>query len=83
VLAKILSISSTTIRDAAIEEGSIDGKHLIMTYDLSFNHKKIPTHTLINCRATGYVFIDQAFTMYYKLPLHPQTTPWVLEVIDR
>jgi predicted aspartyl protease len=82
VLAKILSISSTTIRDAAIEEGSMDGKHLVVTCDLSFKHKKIPTHALIDCGATGYAFVDQAFATHYKLPLRPLTTPRVLEVID-
>jgi hypothetical protein len=82
MLAKILSISSTAIGDTAIEEGSMDGKHLIMMCDLSFNHKKIPTHALIDCRVIGYSFIDQTFTMYHKLPLCPLTTPWVLKVID-
>jgi predicted aspartyl protease len=82
VLAKILSISSTTVRDAAIEEGSTDGKHLIVTCDLSFNHKKIPTHALIDCGATGYAFVDQAFATHHKLPVRPLTTPRVLEVID-
>jgi hypothetical protein len=82
VLAKILSISSTAIRDTAIEEGSIDGKYLIMTCDLSFNYKKIPTHALIDCGVTGYACIDQTFTTHYKLPLRPLTTPRVLEVID-
>jgi hypothetical protein len=83
MLAKILSISSTAIRDAAIKEGSMDGKYLIVTCDLSFNHKKIPTHTLIDCRVTGYTFIDQAFATHHKLPLCPLTTPQVLKVIDR
>jgi hypothetical protein len=83
VLAKILSISSTAIRDTAIEEGSMDGKHLIMMCDLSFNYKNIPTHTLIDCRVTGYIFIDQTFAMHHRLPLHPLTTPQVLEVINR
>jgi hypothetical protein len=49
VLAKILSISSTAVRDAAIKEVSIDGKHCIVTCELSINYKKIPTHALINC----------------------------------
>jgi predicted aspartyl protease len=82
VLAKILSISSTAIRDAAIEEGSMDGKHLVVICDLSFNYKKIPTHTLIDCGATGYAFVDQAFATHHKLPLRPLRTPRVLEVID-
>jgi predicted aspartyl protease len=82
VLAKILSISSTAVRDATIEEGSMDGKHLIVTCNLSFNYKKLPTHTLIDCGATGYALVDQAFAMHHKLPLRPLTTPWVLKVIN-
>jgi predicted aspartyl protease len=82
VLAKILSISSTAIRDAAIEEGSMDGKHLVMMCNLSYKNKKIATHALIDCGVTGYAFVDQAFATHHKLPLHPLTTPRVLEVID-
>jgi hypothetical protein len=82
VLAKISSISSTAIRDTTIEEGSLDSKYLIVTCDLSFNHKKITTHALMDCRATGYAFVDKAFTMHHELPLCPLTTPRVLEVID-
>jgi predicted aspartyl protease len=82
VLAKILSISSTAIRDAAIEEGSMDGKHLVVRCDLSFNPKKIPTHAVIDCGATGYAFVDQAFATHHKLPRRPLTTPRVIEVID-
>jgi hypothetical protein len=78
-----LSISSTAVRDTTIEEGSMDGKHLVMMCDLSFNYRKIPTHALINCGVTGYAFVDQAFAIHHKLPLHPLTTPWVLKVIDR
>jgi hypothetical protein len=38
--------------------GSIEGKHLIITYTLTVNNKEIPTHVLINCGATGIVFMD-------------------------
>jgi hypothetical protein len=82
VLAKILSISSTAVRDTTIEEGSMDGKYLIVMCDLSFKNKKIPTHALIDCRVTGYAFVDQSFAMHHKLPLRPLTTPWVLKVMD-
>jgi predicted aspartyl protease len=71
------------MRDVAIEEESLDGKHLVVMCDLSSHHKKIPTHALIDCGATGYAFIDQAFALHHKLPLHPLKTPRILEVIDR
>jgi predicted aspartyl protease len=82
MLANIFSISSTAVKDVAIEEGSIDGKHLIVTCTLSLNSKEIPTHTLIDCGATGYTFIDQDFANHHELPLCPLKIPHVLEVID-
>jgi predicted aspartyl protease len=83
MLANIFSISSTAVKDRAIEEGSMDGNHLILTCTLSLNCKEIPTHTLIDCGATGYTFIDQDFADHYKLPLCPLKIPRVLEVINR
>jgi predicted aspartyl protease len=67
MLANIFSISSTIVKDAAIEEGSIDRNHLVITYTLLLNNKEIPTHALIDCGATGYAFIDQDFTDHYQL----------------
>jgi predicted aspartyl protease len=82
VLANIFSISSTAVKDTAIEEGSIDGNYLIVTYTLSLNTKEIPTHTLIDCGTTSYTFIDQDFANRHKIPLCPFKIPHVLEVID-
>jgi hypothetical protein len=82
VLANIFSISSTAVKDAAIEEGSMDGNHLIITCTLSLNNKEIPTHALIDCGAMGYTFIDQDFTDYHQLSPCPLKTPRALEVID-
>jgi hypothetical protein len=82
MLANIFSISSTAVKDTAIEEGSMDGNHLIITCTLSLNTKEIPTHALIDCGAAGYAFIDQDFANCHKLPLCPLKTPHGLEVID-
>jgi predicted aspartyl protease len=65
-----------------MEEGSMDGKHLVMTCTLSLNGKEIPTHALIDCGVTGYAFIDQDFANRHELPLRPLKTPHVLDVID-
>jgi predicted aspartyl protease len=70
------------VKDTAIEEGSIDGNHLIMICTLSLNTKEIPTHTLIDYGATGYAFIDQDFADHHKLPLYPLKIPHTLEFID-
>jgi hypothetical protein len=69
VLANIFSISSTVVKDIAIKEGLIDGNYLIISYTLSLNSKDILTHALIDCRATGYAFIDQDFANHHRLPL--------------
>jgi hypothetical protein len=82
MIANIFCISSTRVKDAAIEEGSMNGNHLVVTYTLSLNTKEIPTHTLIDCEAMGYALIDQDFTDRHKLPLCPLQTPCTLEVID-
>jgi predicted aspartyl protease len=66
-----------------MEEGSMDGKYLIMTCTLSLNGKEIPTHTLIDCGAMGYAFIDQDFANCHEFPQCPLKIPHVLEVIDR
>jgi predicted aspartyl protease len=70
------------VKDTAIEEGSMDRNHLIVTCTLSLNNKVIPTHALIDCGATGYVFIDQDFTDHHQLSPCPLKTPRALEVID-
>jgi hypothetical protein len=43
----------------------MDGNHLIMICTLSLNNKDIATYTLIDCRATGYAFIDQDFPNHH------------------
>jgi predicted aspartyl protease len=70
------------VKDTAIEEGSMDGNHLVVTCTLSLNHKEIRTHALIDCGATGYAFIDQDFANRHQLSPRPLKTPRALEVID-
>jgi hypothetical protein len=70
------------VKDAAIEEGSMDGNYLIVTCTLSLNNKELPTHALIDCGAMGYAFIDQDFTDRHQLSPYPLKTPHALEVID-
>jgi predicted aspartyl protease len=75
ILANIFSISSTTVKDVAIEEGSMDGNDLIVIYTICLNTKEVPTHALIDCGAKGYIFIDQDFANHHKLHLCPLKTP--------
>jgi hypothetical protein len=82
MLANIFSISSTAVKDVAIKEGLMDGNHLIVMYTLSLNTREISTHTLIDCGATDYTFIDQDFADHHKLPIGHLKIPYALEVID-
>jgi hypothetical protein len=60
----------------------MDGQHLIVTCFLSHSNQEIQTYALIDCAATGYVFIDEDFAHYHQLPLCPLKNPRTLEVID-
>jgi hypothetical protein len=53
----------------------MDGNHLVVTCTLSLNHKEIPTHALIDCRATGYAFIDQDFANPHRATSRPSRAP--------
>jgi hypothetical protein len=71
------------VKDTAIEEGLMDRNYLVMMCTLSLNTKEIPSHALIDCRSTGYAFIDQDFANHHKLPLCTLKIPCALEVINR
>jgi len=64
-------------------EGSMEGKHLVITCTLTTNNQEIPTHALINCGATGIAFMDQDFTRHHQIPLQELKEKWKVEVINR
>ena len=68
--------------DKPIKEESLDGEHLIVTCNLSTSEDKIPTHSLLDCGATGLSFVDENFASHHHLPLQPLKEPRKLEVID-
>jgi hypothetical protein len=76
------TISSVAVKDIVIEEGSMDGKHLVVTCFLSHSDQEIQTYVLIDCGATGYAFVDEDFARDHQLPLCPLKNPHTLEVID-
>jgi hypothetical protein len=65
-----------------IDEGSMDGKHLVVTCSLSDRENKIPTKSPIDCGATGFSFIDENFVRQHNLPMFKLRVPHTLEVID-
>jgi len=63
-------------------EGSMEGKHLVITCTLTVNNQEISTHALIDCGATGIAFMDQDFARHYQIPLHELKEKNQVEVIN-
>jgi len=64
-------------------EGSMEGKHLVITCTLTMHNQEIPMHVRIDCGATGIAFIDQDFARHHQIPLQELKEMKHVEVIDR
>lgn len=62
-----------------VEETELDGNHLVVLCKIN---NSIMSHALIECSATGYVFIDQEFIATKYFLLYPLKQPRIIEVID-
>ena len=66
-----------------LEEELLDGGHVVISVKLDNKSNKIfSSYTLVDCGATGYVFVDKEFECNHDLPLYKLKTPRSLEVID-
>ena len=63
-------------------ENKFDGHHLILKCTLVDTHRRLDTHTLIDCGASGFSFIDRDFVRQHNLPLFSLKEPRCLEEID-
>ena len=79
---KCFGISRLPVSKVEILEGSMDGKHLVITCSLTVNDPEIPTHALIDCGATGIAFMDQDFSRHHQIPLQEMKEKRQVEVID-
>ena len=61
----------------------MDSKHFVVKYSLKIKDKVIQIHTLIDCGATGIVFVDKDFICHYELEEKELKDIRELEVIDR
>lgn len=52
-----------------IFEGSMQGKHSVITYTLTVQNQEIATHALIDCGATGIALMDNNFARNHQIPL--------------
>src|SRR5258706_1172598 len=77
-----LRISSLSVSDVELNENSLDGKHLVVKSSVAFGDSVVSTHSLIDCGASGFSFVDEEFARQHSLPLTPLSKPRSLEVID-
>jgi len=57
--------SRLSVSKVEVLEGSMEGKHLVITCTLTVNNCEIPTHALIDCGTTGIAFIDRDFAHHH------------------
>jgi hypothetical protein len=50
-------------------EGSMEGKHMVITCSLTIRDQVIQIHALIDCGATGIAFMVQDFARHHEVPL--------------
>ena len=66
---KCFRISRLSVSKVEVLEGSMEGKHLVITRTLTVKNQEIPTHAPINCGATGIASMDQDFARHHQIPL--------------
>jgi len=79
---KCFGISRLSVSKVEVLEGSMEGKHLVITCTLTANNEEIPTHALIDRGATGIAFMDQDFVRHHQIPLQELREKQQVEVID-
>jgi hypothetical protein len=75
-------ISRFSISKVDVLEGSMEGKHLVITGSLTIRDQMIQTHALIDCGAKGIAFMDQDFARHHEVPLKEEKEKRQVEVID-
>ena len=75
--------SRLSVSKVEVLEGSMEGKHLVITSTLTINNQETPTDALIDCGATAIAFMDQDFVRHHQIPLQELREKRQVEVIDR
>ena len=65
-----------------VDEKALDGQHLVVKCKLHNDNKDISVNVLVDCRATGFSFIDEEYAHQHNFPLFELKVPQALEVID-
>jgi len=80
---KCFGILRLSVSKVEVLEGSMEGKHLVITCTLTVNNQEIPIHALIDCGANSIAFMDQDFACDHQIPLQELKEKTHVEVIDR
>jgi len=80
---KCFEISRLSVSKVEVLEGSMEGKHLVISCTLTVNNQEIPTHALIDCGATGIAFMDQDCARHHQMPHEELKPKRQVAVIDR
>ena len=80
-LHNMLRISSCSLQ-SDIKEESLDENHIVISTQIQDESSLISTHTLVDCGATGFAFIDEEFASNHNFPLFKLKKPHYLEVIN-
>ena len=73
-------VSGFALKEEPME--SLDGHHLIVKCTIEDSFHKLKSHSLVDCGASGFAFIDKDYAHHHNLPLHSLKEPRHLEVID-
>ena len=79
---KYFGISHLSVSKVEVLEGSMEGKHFVITCTLAVNNQEISTHALIDCGATGIAYIIQDFASRHQIPLQEIEEKRQIEAID-
>ena len=80
-LYNMLHISNCSLQ-SDVKEELLDKNHIIISTQIQDESSLISTHALIDCRVTGFAFIDKEFARDHNFPLFKLKKPRCLEVID-
>ena len=60
----------------------MNGKHLVVSIELSVEKYSVKIFALIDCEATAIAFIDTSFAHDHRFPLTQLQNPRILEIAD-
>ena len=76
-------MSSAALSDRPVEEEHLEGEHLVVACQLSYDSSNvIPCFTLLDDGTAGFAFMHQALAHRHQFPLIPLKKPRDLAVID-